>query len=71
MSRRVRVGRLAQGMSIETLGKLVLVVLVAIGVIIFIVVGINTQVGAYNNTGTTIIGNLSDAAHQAGGNIIS
>jgi len=46
-------------------------VLVAIGVIIFIVVGINTQVGAYNNTGTTIIGNLSDAAHQAGGNIIS
>jgi hypothetical protein len=57
-------------MGIETLGKLVLVVLIAIGIIIFIIVGINAQVASYNQTSGSIIGNLSDTAHRAGENAV-
>ncbi len=46
-------------MPIETIGKLVLVVLIAVAVIVFIIIGINTQSGAFSGTSSTIIGNLS------------
>lgn len=57
-------------MSIEALGKLVLIVLIAVGVIVFIIVGMNAQVSSYNQTSGSIIGNLSGQAHEQGSLII-
>ena len=57
-------------MTIETIGKVVLAVLIAIGLILFIMYGILSQANIYNQTGSGLIGNLSDIAHQQGGQII-
>jgi hypothetical protein len=56
--------RKCQSMTISTLGRLVLLVLIAVGIIIFIVVGIGTQAGIFNQTGTSIIGNLTEKAGE-------
>ncbi len=45
--------------SIETLGKLVIAVLIAIAVLFFIISGISSQMGAYNQTSSSIIGNIT------------
>ena len=57
-------------MSIETLGKLVLVVLVVVGIILFVIHGISVQAGNYNQTSGSIISNLSQKAEEAKGSIV-
>ncbi len=52
-------------MSIESLGKLVLVVLILVAVLIFIISGISNQTSSFNQTSSNIIGNLSGKAESA------
>jgi len=51
-----------QSMSISTLGKLVLLVIITVGIIIFVIMGIGSQTGIFNQTSSGIIGDLSDKA---------
>ena len=51
--------------TIETLGKLVLIVLIAVAIIIFIIMGITGQMGAFNQTSQNILENISQRAEES------
>ena len=57
-------------MSIETLGKLVLIVMIGIAIIIFIISGITGQTDIFSQTSGSMIGNVSDKAKQEAGNLV-
>jgi len=57
-------------MTVESLGKLVLVMIIAIAVIVFIIVAATGQVNVFNQTGTSIVGNLSGKAQETSSGIV-
>jgi|GEM_PF-5557038 len=55
---------------IQQLGLLVLAVLITLGIILFIVVGVNSQAGTYKNTSDWLMTNLTQQAEEAKSGVI-
>jgi len=57
-------------MTIETLGKLVLLVIIAVAIIVFIVTSLTTQGDVFNETGQAVVGGLLDKAQNASSGMV-
>ena len=57
-------------MTIETLGKLVLLVIIAVAIIVFIVTALTTQGNIFNETSSEVVGGLFDKAENASSGMV-
>jgi len=57
-------------MAIETLGKLVLLVIIAVAIIVFIVTALTTQSNIFNQTGSDVVDGLIGKAQNASSGMV-
>jgi len=62
--------RLGQSMSVESLGKLVLLIIIAVAIILFVVVGMSGQVSSFEQTGSNVVSNLTDKASDVSSGVV-
>jgi len=57
-------------MTIETLGKLVLLVIIAVAIIVFIVTALTSQGSVFNDTASGVVDDLLDKAGNASSGMV-